>query len=277
MGDYLKHKIQRRPDRQELIQQHILEDTTVDPNIHERQRQLKKARLADDLNDRLSHRPGPLELIKGNILRIDEPFAQAIKEGQIQFKKTCEGEAVKHPPPRFVIEEESSSDTALSPPQDATDQTSSSLPSPEKPSDNAPSAPIATVPVSNNNNSNSNNSQVSMPTTATAFTTVQAHPIMISRNLPVAVTSNGAVVTVASSITPTSQNQPTPTFDLNSVTTASAHVNKDCITISKSRKKSKSKTQPKARTIKFHEYKVCSFVSEILNHLLMRFFLSKNH
>ncbi|KAG1684822.1 MKL/myocardin-like protein 1 [Nymphon striatum] len=78
-GDLLRNKIQRRPARQQLIQQHILEDTTVDPSLQERQRLLKKARLQDDLNDRLSHRPGPLELIKGNILKTDEPLAQAIK------------------------------------------------------------------------------------------------------------------------------------------------------------------------------------------------------
>lgn len=54
-------------------------DTTIDPSLQDKQRQLKKARLADDLNDRLSHRPGPLELIKGNILQTDENFAQAVK------------------------------------------------------------------------------------------------------------------------------------------------------------------------------------------------------
>ncbi|XP_023221690.1 MKL/myocardin-like protein 1 [Centruroides sculpturatus] len=121
MGDILKNKIQRRPDRQELIQQHILEDTKIDPSLQDKQRQLKKARLADDLNDRLSHRPGPLELIKGNILQTDEKFAQAVKEGQIPFKRTCEGQTQKHPPPRFLFEEDSGSEGAYSPP-DATDQ-----------------------------------------------------------------------------------------------------------------------------------------------------------
>ncbi|XP_067139721.1 myocardin-related transcription factor B-like isoform X2 [Centruroides vittatus] len=128
MGDILKNKIQRRPDRQELIQQHILEDTKIDPSLQDKQRQLKKARLADDLNDRLSHRPGPLELIKGNILQTDEKFAQAVKEGQIPFKRTCEGQTQKHPPPRFLFEEDSGSEGAYSPP-DATDQSQNSIPS----------------------------------------------------------------------------------------------------------------------------------------------------
>jgi len=40
---------------------------------------LKKARLADSLNDQLSHRPGPLELIKKNILHTEEPIERAVK------------------------------------------------------------------------------------------------------------------------------------------------------------------------------------------------------
>lgn len=119
MGDFLKHKIQRRPDRQALIEQHILEDTTISPGLQDKQRQLKKARLADDLNDRLSHRPGPLELIKGNILVADERVAQAIKEGAIHFKATCEGEPVKHPPPLFHLEDPETSSDGTRSPQDS--------------------------------------------------------------------------------------------------------------------------------------------------------------
>jgi hypothetical protein len=51
----------------------------VDPSLAERQRMLKKARLADSLNDQLSHRPGPLELIKKNILHTEEPIERAVK------------------------------------------------------------------------------------------------------------------------------------------------------------------------------------------------------
>lgn len=51
----------------------------VDPSLAERQRMLKKCRLADSLNDQLSHRPGPLELIKKNILHTDDPLERAVK------------------------------------------------------------------------------------------------------------------------------------------------------------------------------------------------------
>lgn len=64
-------------------------DTTVDPSLQDKQRQLKKARLADGLNDRLSHRPGPLELVKGNILQTDASFAQAIKGEPRQRRVHC--------------------------------------------------------------------------------------------------------------------------------------------------------------------------------------------
>lgn len=45
----------------------------------ERQRLLKRARLVDGLNDKLAHRPGPLELVQGNILLSSEELSEAIK------------------------------------------------------------------------------------------------------------------------------------------------------------------------------------------------------
>lgn len=48
-------------------------------------------------------------------------------EGQIPFKRTCEGQAVRHPLPSFVLEDDSGSDIALSPPQDGLDQSLNGL------------------------------------------------------------------------------------------------------------------------------------------------------
>ena len=57
-----------------------ISDTKIDPSLHERQRLLKKSRLADDLNDKLLHRPGPLDLIRENILQTeDDTFMEAVK------------------------------------------------------------------------------------------------------------------------------------------------------------------------------------------------------
>ena len=116
--DYLKHKISNRPNRQQLIEHHILEDTNISPRLIARQQQLKKAKLADNLNERLSHRPGPLELIKGNILLPSNlQIGQAVKQGTIDFKPTSLGESIKHPQPSFLIlkkEQHDSSNSLIS-------------------------------------------------------------------------------------------------------------------------------------------------------------------
>lgn len=40
---------------------------------------LKRARLADDLNEKIALRPGPLELVEKNILPVDSAVKEAIK------------------------------------------------------------------------------------------------------------------------------------------------------------------------------------------------------
>uniref|UniRef100_T1JBK9 SAP domain-containing protein n=1 Tax=Strigamia maritima TaxID=126957 RepID=T1JBK9_STRMM len=226
MGDLLKSKIQRRPDRQELIQQHILEDSKVAPSLQDRQRQLKKARLADDLNDRLSHRPGPLELIKGNILKTDDEFAQAVKEGQICFKKTSEGETRKHPPPMFVFEEDSSSEGTQSPIQDSDQSQLGSVPSVGESVIRVTSPGFAPLPSGSLGSSTSPPSSISSPCNFTFSSNAVSTPVSI----------------------PCRVSSPPTRSSSSSKSESSKEQNRN-------RKKSKSKSQPKARTIKFHEYK----------------------
>lgn len=83
--DILKHKILCRPNRQSLIEHNILSDTTAAPAIQKTQCQLKRARLADNLNNKLSVRPGILELVANNIVEIDSNLKEAIKSGDIQY------------------------------------------------------------------------------------------------------------------------------------------------------------------------------------------------
>jgi hypothetical protein len=264
-GDFLKHKIQRRPQRQELVEQHILEDTTVDPSLHEKQRQLKKARLADDLNDRLSHRPGPLELIKGNILHTDEQFEQAVKEGQIPFKNTSEGEVIKHPPPRFVFanEEESSSDSSPSPLVNTTppEQSLNGLITFDAvTNDVVTTAPTATV-VATTCSPTSVSYIVSSPVASILTSPSTVHSILIGNGNAVAIAAPNptpSVVAVASGAAAPIINaspfcQTTNQISVNLPVVSSF---KEHSSGSKCRKKSKSKAQPKPRTIKFHEYKV---------------------
>lgn len=48
-------------------------ETSAEPSLQAKQLQLKRARLADDLNDKISHRPGPIELVHKNILSVSCP------------------------------------------------------------------------------------------------------------------------------------------------------------------------------------------------------------
>ena len=83
MGDMLRAKIARRPDRSELVHRHILEDVRpgVDPSLCDKQRQLKRAKLADTLSNQLQARPGPLELVAKNILHVNEDEDEAVADG----------------------------------------------------------------------------------------------------------------------------------------------------------------------------------------------------
>lgn len=51
----------------------------MDPSLQSAQRQLKKAKLTDELNEKLAHRPGPLELVEQRILEADDPIKAAIR------------------------------------------------------------------------------------------------------------------------------------------------------------------------------------------------------
>ncbi|XP_039861942.1 myocardin-related transcription factor A-like isoform X3 [Simochromis diagramma] len=76
--DYLKRKIRSRPEKSELIRMHILEEPLLQV------KQLKKACLAVDLNDKIAQRPGPMELIHKNILPVHSSIKQAFIETQFQ-------------------------------------------------------------------------------------------------------------------------------------------------------------------------------------------------
>lgn len=260
MEDFLKHKIQRRPDRQALIEQHILEDTSVSPGLQDKQRQLKKARLADDLNDRLSHRPGPLELIKGNILLADERVAQAIKEGAIHFKATCEGEPVKHPPPLFHLEDPETSSDGTRSPQDLSPPIPGHTPSSSPPFPSSSHSNITTT-----TSTSPSIQPPTVPSTPPSLPNIQIAPFQFSNIFPVTTASAPNVITLTTlNTTPSTttvttlatgqQTQNIPQFKPVFTTGTSTPVNKS--ESSKQRKKSKSKVQPKTRTIKFHEYKV---------------------
>ncbi|KAE8577174.1 hypothetical protein XENTR_v10004455 [Xenopus tropicalis] len=100
--DYLKHKIRSRP---ELLNMQILQDPANESSAQAAHIKLKRARLADDLNERIALRPGPLELVEKNIIPIESTVKEAIKGNQMNFSKSVDA---------FAFEEDSSND-ALSP------------------------------------------------------------------------------------------------------------------------------------------------------------------
>lgn len=52
-------------------------ETTAEPCLEAKQLQLKRARLADDLDDKIFHRLGPMELVQNNILPVHSSIKQA--------------------------------------------------------------------------------------------------------------------------------------------------------------------------------------------------------
>nr|CAG4643887.1 EOG090X04KW [Lepidurus arcticus] len=223
MGDVLKHKIQKRPDRMELVRQHILEDAgKIDPSLAERQRMLKKARLQDALNDQLSHRPGPLELIKKNILHTDDYVEKAVKEGYIPFRATSEGSMKGVHPLHYIIPDgdESSSEGGVSPLHE-----------------NAGSPVVATA------SAVASPSMIKPELLENNFSTVSIVSVQPQAPPPPPLPHYQALSLIA------------PTVSLVAPSVISFEGTKAPDAQPKFRKKCKPKSQPKTRTIKFHEYK----------------------
>lgn len=63
----------------ELILPFGLLDSAAEGSIQSTQMKLKRARLADDLNEKIALRPGPLELVEKNIIPVDSAVKEAIK------------------------------------------------------------------------------------------------------------------------------------------------------------------------------------------------------
>ena len=64
-------------------------DSKIDASLQGKQTSLERHRIADSLNEQLFNRPGPLELIRENILKVEPNFADAVKQGCVPFHPTC--------------------------------------------------------------------------------------------------------------------------------------------------------------------------------------------
>ncbi|XP_066452281.1 myocardin-related transcription factor A isoform X2 [Eleutherodactylus coqui] len=94
---------------------HILEETSAEPSLQAKQLKLKRARLADDLNEKISQRPGPIELVVKNIFPVETSLKEAIID--VNYAKMADSSS----------SDEDSGDT-LSPEQPASRDSQGSVP-----------------------------------------------------------------------------------------------------------------------------------------------------
>ncbi|XP_066443863.1 myocardin isoform X2 [Eleutherodactylus coqui] len=99
--EYLKHKVRSRSEKSDPINMHILQDSSTEGSAQAAQMKLKRARLADDLNERIALRPGPLELVEKNIIPLESTVKEAIKGSSANYSKPVDA---------FAFEEDSSND-----------------------------------------------------------------------------------------------------------------------------------------------------------------------
>ncbi|KLO18392.1 hypothetical protein SCHPADRAFT_845156 [Schizopora paradoxa] len=72
----LEQQLAQRPEREELQDKNILKDASVAPSLVAKAEQLKKSKMEDALNSKLSQRPAPEHLVKEGILNTDENPAE---------------------------------------------------------------------------------------------------------------------------------------------------------------------------------------------------------
>uniref|UniRef100_A0A8C0B8K3 Myocardin related transcription factor B n=1 Tax=Buteo japonicus TaxID=224669 RepID=A0A8C0B8K3_9AVES len=93
---------------------------------------LKRARLADDLNEKIAQRPGPMELVEKNILPVDSSVKEAIiAVGQENYPQALDD---------YSFDEDSSD--ALSPDQPASQESQGSAASPGEPKTSDSPSPV---------------------------------------------------------------------------------------------------------------------------------------
>ncbi|XP_056405419.1 myocardin isoform X2 [Hyla sarda] len=102
--EYLKHKVRSRPEKSDPINMHILPESSAESSAQAAQMKLKRARLADDLNERIALRPGPLELVEKNIIPLESTVKEVMKGNSANYSKPVDA---------FAFEEDSSNDESL--------------------------------------------------------------------------------------------------------------------------------------------------------------------
>lgn len=65
-------------------------ETGAEPSLQATQMRLKRARLADNLNEKIAQRPGPMELVEKNIIPVDVSLKEAIIGERTTGKKSLQ-------------------------------------------------------------------------------------------------------------------------------------------------------------------------------------------
>ncbi|CAH8513270.1 unnamed protein product [Dicrocoelium dendriticum] len=88
-SDILKQKIERRPDRQYLVNRRIIRDEKpgTSPFILQQCHNLEKYQLKSSLNSKLIARPGTLELVEKGVLQVDPGIDSLIRHGSIEYPR----------------------------------------------------------------------------------------------------------------------------------------------------------------------------------------------
>ncbi|XP_026170794.1 myocardin isoform X4 [Mastacembelus armatus] len=110
----LQLRLQQRRTREQLADQGIMPHLASDGSSLEAHLRLKRARLTEDLNEKLALRPGPLELVQKNIIPLDSAITMTVNHGKFPKQEDS-----------YAFEEDSSSES-LSPEQQHSDESQGS-------------------------------------------------------------------------------------------------------------------------------------------------------
>ncbi|XP_074081241.1 myocardin isoform X3 [Macrotis lagotis] len=153
--DYLKHKIRNRPEGTNLINMHILQDTAAEGSISAPQMKLKRARLADDMTEKIALRPGLLELVEKNRIPVDATMKESVKGNHADMSKSTDA---------FAFDEDSSNDELSSEQTRSEDsQSSNSFTADTKVTEASSSVPSETTQDHTSGSENDRNEPVSHP------------------------------------------------------------------------------------------------------------------
>ncbi|NXI20810.1 MKL1 protein, partial [Sterrhoptilus dennistouni] len=196
--------------------------TSAEPSLQAKQLKLKRARLADDLNEKIAQRPGPMELVEKNILPVESSLKEAIIVGQVNYPKVADNSSF----------DEDSSD-ALSPEQPASHESQGSVPSPM---DSRICEPLTST-TGTSLAQGSSQLQISADSSETLFVPEQPPPPLPPPPLLPSSLSNGVALTAA---------KPLPTLIKQSQPKSASE---------KSQRSKKAKElKPKVKKLKYHQY-----------------------